>query len=100
MSVSVGVPTKSLPWHAMFRMIAFEQERLFGETQKRSLQGPGDGMRCRLHASHEEDTGFAPHAGEGQQVALPFMQLHEVVAYRGVLLKVSLPPAGAEQLVM
>ena len=76
-----GGLTKILCWHEMVRMIAFEQERLFGETQKRSLQGPCDGMRCRLHASHEEDAGLAPHAGEGQRVALPFMQLHEVVAY-------------------
>jgi hypothetical protein len=62
-------------------MMVCEQERLFGGTCKSSLQGPCDGMRCRLHASHEEDAGLAPHAGEGQWVGLPLMQLHEVVAY-------------------
>ena len=62
-------------------------------TDKWISQGPCDGMCCGLHASHEEDAELAPHAREGERVVLPLVQVHQVVAYRGILLQVS--PASA-----
>ena len=57
------------------------------------LQSPCDGVCRGLHSGHEEDAELAPHAREGQRVALPLVQVHQVVAYRGILFQVSPPPA-------
>ena len=59
---------------------------------KRS-QCPGDGVRGGLHAGHEEDAELAPHAREGQRGARLAVQVHQVIAYRGVLREVPRPPA-------